>query len=628
MTSNFDFMAKYWPDIAQIGTMAELYLYADANACIYKIGLLAERIAQEICTFESISLPEQTSLSDRLRALKYEDLLPKRVDDIFYTLRKARNDAVHGGLDSRERAGALLHLAFTLCGWFMEVYGEWDFRLPEYHPPKDTSHSGDFIRQLQVQEEKIRALTEALETIPTAIPDVPRDDRAAKGEEAARNLPLTPEETDCMGGDGVRMDVAVLPILNYAMQQNRFAAVSSITIENNTDRPIEGAELRITAAPAFILPFACHLDALPAGRTITLTEPKLLVNGEYLAGMTEKVTGILDVGLYSGETLLASDHVETTLLAFDEWQGLGFYPELLAAFITPNHPELAGLVVRATELLGEWTGDPSMDAYQSQDPNRVLSQAAALYTALKERGITYAVPPASFEQTGQRVRLCDMVLGQGLGTCLDLTLLYAACLESVGLHPILIVTDGHIFTGVWLEERMFPECVQDDVSLITKRLASGINEIAVVETTGVTTGKQASFDDARALGERNLTAMPVECIIDVRRARLSHISPLPQRVHTASGWVVEGRPPAQPAPASAPRELDATIHVDLTPPEAVIPKKVQWERRLLDLGMRNTLINLRLTRTQIPLLIRSLDGLEDTLADGDDFTILPVCHVE
>ena len=623
MTSNFDFMAKYWPDIAQIGTMAELYLYADANACIYKIGLLAERIAQEICAFESISLPEQTGLSDRLRALKYEDLLPKRVDDIFYTLRKARNDAVHGGLDSRERAGALLHLAFTLCGWFMEVYGEWDFRLPEYYPPEDTSHSGDFIRQLQVQEEKIRALTEAVETIRTAIPDVPRDDRAAKGEEAARNLPLTPEETDCIGGDGVRMDVAVLPVLNYAMQQNGFAAVSSVTIENNTDRPIEGFELRITAAPAFILPFTRHLDALPAGRTITLTEPKLLVDGEYLAGMTEKVTGILNVSLYSGETLLASDHVETTLLAFDEWHGLGFYPELLAAFITPNHPELAGLVVRATELLGEWTGDPSMDAYQSQDPNRVLSQAAALYTALKERGIAYAVPPASFEQTGQRVRLCDMVLGQGLGTCLDLTLLYAACLESVGLHPILIVTEGHIFTGVWLEERMFPECVQDDVSLVTKRLASGINEIAVVETTCVTTGKQASFDDARALGERNLTAMPVECIIDVRRARLSHISPLPQRVHTASGWVVEGRPPAQPAPASAPRELDATIHVDLTPPEAVIPKKVQWERRLLDLGMRNTLINLRLTRTQIPLLIRSLDGLEDTLADGDDFTILP-----
>ena len=87
MASNFDFMAKYWPDIAQIGKMAELYLYADANTCIYKLGVLAERVAQEICTFEKIDLPEQTTHADRIRALKYADLLPKRIDDMFYTLR-------------------------------------------------------------------------------------------------------------------------------------------------------------------------------------------------------------------------------------------------------------------------------------------------------------------------------------------------------------------------------------------------------------------------------------------------------------------------------------------------------------------------------------------------------------
>ena len=127
MASNFDFMAKYWPDIAQIGKMAELYLYADANTCIYKLGVLAERVAQEICTFEKIDLPEQTTHADRIRALKYADLLPKRIDDMFYTLRKARNDAVHSGLDSQERAAALLHIAFDLCCWLMEVYGDWSF---------------------------------------------------------------------------------------------------------------------------------------------------------------------------------------------------------------------------------------------------------------------------------------------------------------------------------------------------------------------------------------------------------------------------------------------------------------------------------------------------------------------
>ena len=260
---------------------------------------------------------------------------------------------------------------------------------------------------------------------------------------------------------------------------------------------------------------------------------------EVTRGMTEKVTGVLNIQLKAEAKVLVSDNAETTVLAFDEWHGIGLYPELLATFVTPNHPELSRIIARATDYLGKWTGDTSMDGYQSQDPNRVLSQAAAIFTAIKEQAIAYVVPPASFEQVGQRVRLCDMVLQQKLGTCLDLTLLYAACLEAVGLHPLLITTQGHIFTGLWLEERMFPECVQDDVSLIKKRLASGVNEIAVVETTCVTTGKDFSFDHARTIGEQNLATQQLECIIDVHRARMSRISPLPQRIHSTLGWVIQ-----------------------------------------------------------------------------------------
>ena len=623
MASNFEFLAKYWPDMAQIGKMAELYLYADANACIYKIGVLAERVAQEICAFEKIDLPEQTTHADRIRAMKYADLLPKRVDDMFYTLRKARNDAVHMGLDSQERAGALLHLAFNLCCWLMEVYGDWDFNAPEYKVPEDATQNADFVQVLQAQEDKINALMAAVEEIRTAASDTPKNDRAEKANQAAKELPLTAEETDCIGDEPIRMDVAVLPVINYAMQQNGAVAIQSITIENTTDAIIEDVDIEITATPAFALPFTRHIDHLPANKTITISRPKLILNGEYLAGMTEKITGVLHIELKTADKVLVSDNAETTVFAFDEWHGVGLYPELLATFVTPNHPELARIIARATEFLGQWTGDTSMDGYQSQDPNRVLSQAAAIFTAIKEQAIAYVVPPASFERVGQRVRLCDMVLQQKLGTCLDLTLLYASCLEAVGLHPLLITTVGHIFTGVWLEEKMFPECVQDDFSLITKRLASGVNEIAVVETTAVTTGKDLSFDNARAIGEQNLTTQQVEYIIDVHRARMSRISPLPQRIHTAGGWEVKHDTSFKEENMSAPTKLDETIVIDPNVQDNNLPKKVQWERKLLDLGMRNTLINLRMTKTQLPILTNSLDELENALADGSDFTILP-----
>ena len=623
MASNFEFLAKYWPDMAQIGKMAELYLYADANACIYKIGMLAERVAQEVCSFEKIDLPEQTTHADRIRALKYADLLPKRIDDMFYTLRKARNDAVHMGLDSCKRAGTLLHLVFNLCCWLMEVYGDWDFVAPNYAAPEDTTQNTEFVSLLRAQEDKINALVAAVEEIRTAASNTAKDDRADKANQVAKELPLTAEETDCIGDDPIRMDVAVLPVINYAMQQNGAVAIQSITIENTTDAAIENVDIEITSTPAFALPFTRHIDHLPANKTVTISRPKLILNGEYLAGMTEKVTGVLHIELKTEEKVLVADNAETTVLAFDEWHGVGLYPELLSTFVTPNHPELARIIARATEFLGQWTGDTSMDGYQSQDPNRVLSQAAAIFTAIKEQAIAYVVPPASFERIGQRVRLCDMVLQQKLGTCLDLTLIYASCLEAVGLHPLLITTVGHIFTGVWLEEKMFPECVQDDFSLITKRLASGINEIAVVETTAVTTSKDLSFDHARLLGERNLTTQQVEYIIDVHRARMSRISPLPQRIHTDTGWEIKHDASFKEENMSAPTQLDETIHIDPNMQDDNLPKKVQWERKLLDLGMRNTLINLRMTKTQLPILTSSLDELENALADGSDFTILP-----
>ena len=83
MVSNFDFLTKYWPDMAEIGKTAEMYLYSDSNACIYKLGLLEERIVSEICKFENVDLPEESSNADRIRYLKSIGAIPKNIDDIL-----------------------------------------------------------------------------------------------------------------------------------------------------------------------------------------------------------------------------------------------------------------------------------------------------------------------------------------------------------------------------------------------------------------------------------------------------------------------------------------------------------------------------------------------------------------
>ena len=428
----------------------------------------------------------------------------------------------------------------------------------------------------------------------------------------------------------ITLDVQLTPVVNYAQQQNGLPLARRVAVSNDGDADLEDLEVRLFAAEDFVEPAKFGISRLPAGETAEIGDLKVALRAERLAQLTERVVTTLAAEVWQGEKRLASAVKEVTFLAFDEWQGSGYYPELLAAFVTPNHPEIARLMKRASKLLEEWTGSPSFDAYQTQNPNRVLRQAAALYGAIQELNVVYAVPPVSFEAAGQRVRLCDAVTGTCLGTCLDLTLLYAACLEAAGLYPLLLLKNDHIFAGVWLEEMTFQDAVKDDPALVSKRMADGIGEIAVVECTGAAAGKGMTFDEARAaaaaeMGDDN----PVRYVVDVHRARLAGIRPLPLRVRTDQGWRVEAESRSAAELTAAPEEMAARVPESAGQSAAQKPldargkKILQWERKLLDLGLRNTLLNLRASKNLIPVLAASLPQLEDALSDGRQFTVSP-----
>ena len=60
-------------------------------------------------------------------------------------------------------------------------------------------------------------------------------------------------------------------------------------------------------------------------------------------------------------------------------------PKCCAAFITPNHAVISPVIKRAATILEQWTGNPSLDEYQSRNPDRVRKQMAAVYTAITEQ---------------------------------------------------------------------------------------------------------------------------------------------------------------------------------------------------------------------------------------------------
>lgn len=94
------------------------------------------------------------------------------------------------------------------------------------------------------------------------------------------------------------------------------------------------------------------------------------------------------------------------------------------------------------------------------------------------------------------MRLPYSVIEQKQGTCIDLAVTYASCLEAAGLFPLIMIKKGHAYCGCRLEEETFADCVIDDFSAIDKRTVSGNEDILLVECTDFTAGEKIDFDRA------------------------------------------------------------------------------------------------------------------------------------
>lgn len=195
MKTNFDFLGRYWPALCQIGSTAESYLYSDPNACIYKLGMFGERLVAEIFAFENLPLPQyDDSLANRIKVLKYEGLVKGEIDNILYVLRKTRNDAVHAGLDSLDRAKTLLEMTYKLACWFMEVYGDWGF-IPEPFTMPMEEPDIDYVALLAEKEAQIQQLTSKIEAVTTTASAKTTKERASHADAVSEGMELNEAET-------------------------------------------------------------------------------------------------------------------------------------------------------------------------------------------------------------------------------------------------------------------------------------------------------------------------------------------------------------------------------------------------------------------------------------------------
>ena len=426
-------------------------------------------------------------------------------------------------------------------------------------------------------------------------------------------------------------------VYSFALSQTKFNIINDIILTNITDEEIKDAKLVISADPGLIEFSDIDVPLLNPHQPISISEFDVKPNLEELINLAEKTICTITAKLVSGEEELVSITQTIEYYSFDTW-----FENVMdgssALFVTPNDVAVKNVISLVGQELQKTTGSPSIDGYQSGDKNSVVAQIKALYNVLFAQGIAYINPPASFEEIGQKIRLPHDVLVHKQGTCLDLTLLFVSCAESMGLNPFIVLKSGHAFAGVFLEETKMPTTIFYDAPRVLEMNSEEENEVVFVECTSFVAGSNESFEESCVSGRQNVLssitnpntgkADPCFKVVDIQRARTNGFLPLPINFDDVDRIIVDYDVLEQNKIRLARKSYNYKGEkIELS--EAELNKFDVWEKKLLDLSKRNQLINYKTNGRGLQLFYYDLNDLYEAFKEcGKPYTIGPVGGTE
>lgn len=249
------------------------------------------------------------------------------------------------------------------------------------------------------------------------------------------------------------------------------------------------------------------------------------------ASLAVRICNCYGQKLFSAEEPIA-------VLPFNEWVAIPGRPDLLASFVVPNDEAVLKILKLARKRLAGLSASDALSGYQSgewleNDRTRPWLMAQAISEALgQDLQLGYMAPSPSFENRGQKIVLPQGIVQHRMGTCLDLSLLLAGCLERAGLNAVIFLTQGHAFVGFWQrQETLARPCVHTWLEI-----RGAIERKALVPLEATTLTKQPfDFEEAVAAGLQHVQAgNPVEIAVDVAMTRLHGIHPLDTSLPTGT----------------------------------------------------------------------------------------------
>ena len=356
-----------------------------------------------------------------------------------------------------------------------------------------------------------------------------------------------------------------------------------VSVQVKNDRA-EAADVRvfIEGENGLIVPYEAQAE-VPFESSVELTAAGVF-SPLFLADNDELKQETVTIRAETEGRQVCSASAQVTALPFDWWEGLTGNAERLAAFVRPRLADCAAVLAEAGKRLKKWNKSAEFYGYTGTDKNTVRQIAAAVYAsikayALEKEGETDLSQPASAARANSPLK-------ENRATSLQLAVFAAACLEAAHLNPVIAVGKNCLAVGVWLYESCFLDSVTDDAEIVEKYVSDGINNLSFFDAEDLFSTTSVAFTPSETHFRQKLKAGYYECFVDVRRCRMGGIGVCPLRGKGLKGYELlkeeEMSPDAAPAPLASLRKLKL---------DGKQPKNKQWERRLLDLTTKNTLLN-------------------------------------
>lgn len=328
----------------------------------------------------------------------------------------------------------------------------------------------------------------------------------------------------------------------------------------------------------------------------------------------------------------------------------------LATFVQPGQAACAELVRRARQRASSPAGRSTV----APGPDALAASACAVLRRLR-----IAVGPAAQWTEPQTVRSAAAVLDLREASRLDMAVLIAGVLENLGCAPILLLTPSTVLLGYSRgQDGSVPHSPHEVINLVEsgewgvidpehavavhqpggqvrRTLLSALSELLLV----------VPIEEARSNGALPQPALDrdEDAVVEVAAAPAPQeeeaATPTPAGPTPAGPTPAQGGPgpggdatptPATPMPAGRAAESASTTAPQAkgaaTAPAAVpggaVPRHVEdWKKDLLDLSLRNPLINVASSRViKLEVAPQSLGELEDMVNDRQLIALHPRAH--